>query len=115
MNSMLLGYDTGTYTVEKYKDAAGNVYEGSFLNGLKHFKGDLHDTSGDRYQGFFEKGLKHGQGTIKYKTGEMYKGNFEKGFKAGQGMLYVRRRLHDETRENIYDWESLEHSGIGGV
>ena len=44
----------------KYKD--GSMYEGHFIEGLKHGQGKMSHRDGTVYEGFWENDLEHGQG-----------------------------------------------------
>jgi hypothetical protein len=41
----------------------GDVYEGSFKNGVRNGRGLMRYASGDVYRGNFQTGLRHGKGT----------------------------------------------------
>lgn len=57
--------------------ANGDVYDGSWLNDLKHGYGILENKSGDKYYGHWNEGLKEGQGYYYYSsTGKIYLGEW---------------------------------------
>lgn len=55
----------------------GDIYEGSWLNDLKHGYGILEKKNGDKYYGHWNIGLKEGQGYYYYSsTGKIYLGEW---------------------------------------
>ena len=64
--------------------ADGCLYEGCFVNGLKHGHGKLTWASGSVYTGNFENGLRHGHGTIRWPSKAIFEGLFELDIKKGR-------------------------------
>ena len=64
-----------------YHDYDGNIYEGNWLNNMKHGFGKQIFINGDVYTGEWKDGMMDGEGTLVFSSGNHYKGNFVKGFK----------------------------------
>ena len=68
----------------------GIIYEGDWLNGKSHGKGELILGSGkykgDKYIGYFINGFKDGVGTYFHKNGSRYKGQLKKDKFHGKGV-----------------------------
>jgi hypothetical protein len=57
--------------------ANGDVYEGAWVNDLKHGYGILEKKSGDKYYGYWNEGFKEGQGYYYYyQKGKIYMGEW---------------------------------------
>ena len=57
--------------------ANGDIYEGAWINDLKHGYGILEKKGGDKYYGFWNEGLKEGQGYYYYyQKGKIYMGEW---------------------------------------
>ena len=52
------------------------VYEGDYLNGLRHGSGSYTDSNGTVYSGDWQNGQRHGFGVITYKDGTTLKGEY---------------------------------------
>jgi len=63
----------------------GDLYEGSFKNGLKHGKGKLVTRNKRSYEGDWEDDKPHGFGINTFPNGKIYTGNFSKGKPIGDG------------------------------
>eukprot|EP01122_Echinamoeba_exundans_P010031 TRINITY_DN3643_c0_g1_i1.p1 TRINITY_DN3643_c0_g1~~TRINITY_DN3643_c0_g1_i1.p1 ORF type:complete len:473 (+),score=83.22 TRINITY_DN3643_c0_g1_i1:54-1472(+) len=61
------------------------VYEGSFVRGLRHGKGKLTIGSNDKYEGDFFEDLMQGQGQYTFANGDQYVGSFKAGKFEGPG------------------------------
>jgi hypothetical protein len=61
------------------------VYEGSFVRGLRHGKGALKIGSNDKYEGDFFEDLMQGQGQYTFANGDHYVGSFKAGKFEGPG------------------------------
>lgn len=48
-----------------YTDDNGESYEGSWLDGLKHGRGEHTAQDGSTYEGQFHLGMKHGEGRFR--------------------------------------------------
>jgi hypothetical protein len=55
-------------------DIEGNIYEGNWLNHLKHGQGKQIFNNGDVYNGEWKDGKMHGEGTMVFSSGNTYKG-----------------------------------------
>ena len=68
---------------------SGGLYDGEFLNGLKHGQGTFTDrVFGTTYTGSFKDGLRHGQGREKiWRGGATYEGEWHKNKKDGYGVV----------------------------
>lgn len=58
-------------------DAAGNLYEGYFKNGLRHGIGREFLQESIVYEGSFVNDKRHGKGLCCYRDGSKYEGDFE--------------------------------------
>jgi len=65
-----------------------DIYDGEFLDGLRHGSGTLFYSNGDRYSGDFQKNLFHGFGTF---TWVPYKNNDD-------GIYYIGRRYEGASQ-----------------
>ncbi len=70
----------GTFTWEN-----GDMYIGSWINGLPNGHGDFIWENGDNYKGNFEDGKMNGQGRYKWKTGNTYNGYWKENKMNGRG------------------------------
>ena len=64
---------------------SGDVYEGKFLNGMKHGEGKMTYANGDKYEGEWKDGKKNGDGTYIYANGDIVKGKWKNGKMNGDG------------------------------
>jgi len=65
------------------------IYEGEFLNGKYHGKGNF--FFGDwKYIGDFKNGLREGKGILYYPNGSTYEGEFRNNLKEGYGVLKTK-------------------------
>jgi hypothetical protein len=72
----------GHHRVE-YKN--GDIYEGSFKNGMRHGAGTYQFVDGDCYEGAWHNGRKHGHGTYTWKDGSKYVGSWSGNRQDGDG------------------------------
>ena len=72
--SFSLSDGKGVFT---YKN--GDVYNGPWLDGMKHGKGELRAVRGDSYCGEWARDQPHGLGEMSYASGLLYNGNWENG------------------------------------
>ena len=72
--------NSGTQTFEN-----GDIYEGSFKDGLKHGKGTLTTRNKRSYEGDWENDKPHGFGINTFPNGKVYTGSFSKGKPIGDG------------------------------
>ena len=79
----------------------GDVYEGSFKNGLKHGKGTLTTRNNRSYEGDWKNDKPHGFGINTFPNGKIYTGNFDKGKPVGDGQwTYADGRIYNGTWVN---------------
>lgn len=62
------------------------IYEGQWLNDVRHGKGYERYSNGNTYEGNFINGKAHGKGVYHWANGEVYDGEWQKGVKEGYGM-----------------------------
>ncbi|EGR30444.1 IQ calmodulin-binding motif family protein, putative [Ichthyophthirius multifiliis] len=87
------------YGIEEQKNF---IYEGQFVNGLKHIKGKLTwKQDGSYYEGQFENGIIQGFGTYYYQNGKKYVGNWRYSKMNGYGELYYpNKKIYKGNFEN---------------
>jgi hypothetical protein len=84
-----------------YYNDTGDLYKGTFKNGLTHGYGEMHFYNGNTYIGDFYEGQMHGKGTYINNNGYIYEGNFIVGCLLGEGKLF------DVNGELLYEGEFL--------
>ena len=105
----------------------GLQYEGDFVNGKFHGKGQFYDPSNDNfllYMGDFKNGMFHGTGKFLMKNGKvLYDGEWKEGKKHGEGLLYAETTgyllYEGDFKIDLYDGSGklfdkdqlLEHQG----
>lgn len=57
----------------------GDVYDGLWLDGMRHGKGALTCVLGDSYIGEWANDHPQGLGEMSYRSGQLYNGNWENG------------------------------------
>lgn len=81
-----------------YYDAAGNLYEGEWLQGRRagHGKmaygGAASGRSGDVYEGEWLNDMRHGKGTMTYANNSVYEGHWHADARSGRGTLFSVER-----------------------
>lgn len=67
----------------------GSIYEGGWLNDLKHFKGKMIDsTTGDVFSGDYLDGKRNGKGKMYYhQKQEIYDGDWSNDRRQGEGLI----------------------------
>ena len=68
-----------------YKFANGDVYEGSYKEGLMHGKGNYNWKSGAKYSGDYSEDKRHGKGQYQFKSGDRYDGAWQENKMHGKG------------------------------
>ena len=74
-----------------YVDDNGESYQGSWLDGLKHGRGEHTTQDGSTYEGQFLHGMKHGEGRFRYtmqpnqRTYAVYHGQWKDDQRHGNG------------------------------
>ena len=87
----------------------GSIYEGDFLNSLKHGKGIFRYKNGDSYNGDWLNDKRHGKGTYFHKDAEYYyKGEWKDDQKHGEGLHYFKNEdiVRGRWKDGI-----MEHTG----
>ena len=126
----------GAYKNGKYHDdnarliySNGNIYEGSFRDGLRHGTGTLSNTdktylykggwaydkkdgkcieviSDETFEGFYKNGIRDGKCTITYNNKDKFIGNLSNGKKEGYGEQYsfkTKMTYKGEFKNNLYE------------
>ncbi|KAJ3059510.1 hypothetical protein HDU98_004492, partial [Podochytrium sp. JEL0797] len=92
-----------------YNKAGTCFYEGTWLNDLKHGKGDMHYESGNVYSGNWVNNVKQGKGKmVWFDRGEEYEGDWENGMPHGTGVYtwkVVNSKDHQLPMYNTYNGE----------
>ena len=79
----------------------GDIYKGTFKDGLKHGKGTLTTRNNRSYEGDWENDKPHGFGINTFPNGKIYTGNFFKGKPVGDGQwTYTDGRIYNGTWVN---------------
>ena len=76
-----------SYGKGKMIDSYGCVYEGDWINDLKHGKGKITYTHGSCYEGEWKNNFKHGKGVLTNTNGSCYEGEWKNDFKHGKGKM----------------------------
>lgn len=71
-------------------------YQGEFVSGVKHGKGEQSILNNFKYVGEFFQGKKQGNGVIKYANGSVYKGEFWGDMKHGKGAILTVKNVKYE-------------------
>lgn len=61
----------------------GDVYDGHFVEGVRHGKGIYKYANGDVFTGIYEENRRNGLGRIDYAQGGNFYGNFSQGKRSG--------------------------------
>lgn len=80
-NINLVPHGKGTYF---YKN--GDIFSGTWHNGIREGYGCMTYTSGERYSGEYHLSLAHGQGKYEFQNGDVYQGGFKQGRMHGEGV-----------------------------
>lgn len=76
----------------------GDIYIGTFKDGLKHGKGKLTTRNSRSYEGDWKNDKPHGFGINTFPNGKIYTGNFVEGKPVGDGQwTYVDGRIYNGT------------------
>lgn len=79
----------------------GDIYKGTFKDGIKHGKGKLTTRNNRSYEGDWENDKPHGFGINTFPNGKIYTGNFYKGKPVGDGQwTYTDGRIYNGTWVN---------------
>ena len=66
------------------------MFDGEFVDGVKHGSGTQRFNDGSSYVGSLSMGLFDGYGEYTCCTGDVFKGKFKNGKKEGEGKLFYR-------------------------
>lgn len=61
------------------------MYEGAYVDGIKHGIGKMTFPNGDTYHGEWKDDKMHGDGSFMYANGDIFSGTFVRGIRAGKG------------------------------
>jgi hypothetical protein len=94
--------------------AVRTVYNGQWLNGMRHGDGTLYYNDPYRpgaayYQGQYFADQRHGRGKLHYRSGNVYDGQWAEGVKSGEGTM----RWESSGEEYSGQWVSDEQTGQG--
>jgi hypothetical protein len=92
----------------KYKYADGAVYEGSFVDSIRHGKGTMTWATGAIYTGDWTKGKITGKGYFTYSNGETYEGDFVANAFEGIGT-----KKYNDGNIYIGEWKANKRHGKG--
>ncbi|KAJ9512188.1 hypothetical protein QJQ45_012658 [Haematococcus lacustris] len=94
-----------------FSDASHVVYDGAWVNGLRHGSGTitLNEDGSHQYQGDWQRDMKWGHGTMRYANGDSYTGQWKADMKCGQGTM-VWSSCHQKYQGQ---WVNNKPHGIG--
>ncbi len=84
-----------------YRFLNGNVYSGKWRENRKHGMGKMTYSGKGEYNGLWENGRRHGEGVFKYPNGDTYSGWWRFGVKEGAGTY----NFADTGMKMIGDWK----------
>jgi hypothetical protein len=90
----------------------GDLFVGSFKNGLKHGTGSEHYGNGDYYKGEYVNGLPEGFGEYLWGDGSFYKGDFKQGLRSGYGFWCVNQSPGAENYQGHYQEDKKSGYGV---
>lgn len=122
--------------------SSGAVYQGNFLNDLRHGKGKIvfhggssieesyegdwvedgwhghgiyryRNDEGTVYEGDWVKGVRHGQGKLTYKDGSFYKGEFQNNQMWGRGIYVGNSSSGEGNVQYEGEWRANMRQGQG--
>jgi len=80
-----------------------SLYDGEFINEIKHGKGTMQWNMGEEmYEGDFDQGERTGKGKFTNKNGDVYQGDFVKGQWTGKGKYFIA------ASKTLYDGQFLK-------
>jgi len=105
--------------------ADGDIYEGCFRNGLRHFKGRMRYKDGDEFVGYFKHNKMNGFGSWTYASGGYFYGYFKNDRRNGQGIFssgegtefegyYDHGKKHGAGKMKYSDGTRLEGTWVNG-
>mmetsp|Transcript_6831 Transcript_6831/g.9001 ORF Transcript_6831/g.9001 Transcript_6831/m.9001 type:complete len:748 (+) Transcript_6831:2-2245(+) len=84
-------------------EETGEIYEGGWLHGKRHYVGVCVYPNGNMYEGEWKHGLEHGKGKLMTpERGIIFEGYFQEGKISGRGLYYFPKgdRYDGEWKEN---------------
>lgn len=69
----------------KFNHVNGDVYDGTFKDGMTSGTGKYNQADGSKYSGGWNEDKKHGKGKEEWTDGSKYEGSFVNGLKSGKG------------------------------
>ena len=100
-NKNMIEYKNDEKSQGKQTFDNGDIYEGSFKDGLKHGKGKLKTRNDRSYEGDWKNDKPHGFGINTFPNGKIYTGRFENGKPVGDGQwTYADGRTFNGTWVN---------------
>eukprot|EP00455_Lapot_gusevi_P036954 TRINITY_DN4120_c0_g2_i1.p1 TRINITY_DN4120_c0_g2~~TRINITY_DN4120_c0_g2_i1.p1 ORF type:complete len:248 (+),score=21.90 TRINITY_DN4120_c0_g2_i1:84-746(+) len=89
------------------------VYEGDWVNGVKHGVGQITYPDSSSYHGEWSENKKHGQGVYRYVNGDIYEGGWLSGLKHGPGLYKAARTLCEF--HGVWNMGQLTQGGVWKV
>ncbi len=86
----------------------GHVYIGDYKDDFRNGEGTFYFINGNKYVGNWLNNNYHGEGTFYYKNGSKYSGNFVKGKFEGKGTYYFK-----SGNKYVGDWLNNKRNGKG--
>jgi radial spoke head protein 1 len=80
----------------------GDIYDGEFMDNMKHGIGKMTYKEKGEYHGYWENGKKHREGVFKYLNKDIYSGSWKHGKKDGKG-AYI---FNDTGMKFIGEWKT---------
>lgn len=100
---------------------SGEIFEGTFRDGLLDGEGTHVDEAGNRYDGVLRDGVPEGRGRLMLTTGEVYSGPFRDGLREGSGetLLPGGTRYTSQWAQGVERAgarpDALADAGVGGL
>ena len=79
-----------------YCDSEGNIYQGDWVNGMRHGTAKLKCKNGDVFMGDFIKDRENGNGQVNYADGKFFNGIYLDGRRNGPGRMLFSKDQHGE-------------------
>ena len=95
-----------------YVCRSGDQYEGEWLRGQKHGKGEFTgEETGDSYIGVYQYDKMCGKGVFRFGNGDLYQGDFRDDEVQGQGrMLYANGDLYEEASVGLPEAQEYKYA-----
>lgn len=82
----------------------GSIYEGKWVDNLRHGEGKFEWADGERYEGEYSYDKRNGKGIYFWKNGDKYEGSWKDDRRNGYGIVYDREgniKLKGEWKDDI--------------